>query len=498
MDGDAEMGAGWSNWQDSGNLASYFEQNAWAPLGFGGDIWGTNIDVNGGNDFHYLMPEAQDWLNKNGYQLSMDGLGGEWRSVNLGKNGKNYASTYFNEGNPLFSTAIDAGVAAVTGGAMGGGGLAGSLGMSPGWAAGAVNGAAAGGISSAGNQQNPLAGMFSGAVGGGIGGANPAGAMGVTGMPGKFVNGTIAGTASGIAKGMKPGDAARNAVVNSGVSTGANMANDFFGGLWNQFSGTNDNNSIYGSPEQNASYGSNYTPNGAGVLRDIGIGPQMNYTPPSSLAFNPSDMSYLSDLPTLSSNPAMNASYADGYKPPGVSVLEQSGLRAGQSYAPPNSPVQGDFSTFLNNSITSPSPQGLPQSKASSFSLPSSSQLGQFAFNNAGTLAQTLFGLYNNRKQQQMLRQQINGLQGLYGQNSPYAQQLRAKLQAQAAASGKRSNTDARETQLQAMLADRSASLAPQLFNMDMGLNQLQNNQFPIVLGGLRQLNGLGDLLRGQ
>ena len=492
MDGDAEMNAGWSNWQDTGNLGSYFDQNAWAPLGFGGDIWGTNIDVNGGNDYHYLTPEAQDWMNKNGFKLSSDLIGGGYLS-SLMKGDKPVTSAYFNDNDPLFGGLVDMGVAAVTGGAAGGGGLAGGLGMSPGWTAGAVNGAAAGGISSAGNQQNPLAGMFSGAVGGGIGGANPAGELGITGMPGRFVNGSIAGTASGIAKGMKPGDAVRGAVTNSGINTGVSMANDFFGGLWNQLN-TGDTSPIYGSPEQNASYGANYTPYGSS-LRDAGITPAMNYTPPSSLAYSPMDMSYLSDLPTLSSNPAMNASYGPDYKPNGASVMEQAGLSAGQSYAPPNSPVQSDFTNYMNNTVTSPQVQNANvQPQARALSLPSGQQLGQFAMNNAGTLAQMLFGMYNNRKQQGMLRQNINGLAGMYGPNSPYAQQLRNKLTAQAAATGRRSNIDARETQLQAQLADRAASLTPALNQMLMGSNSLDNAFYNNMFQTARQLKGLGGL----
>ena len=101
-----------------------------------------------------------------------------------------------------------------------------------------------------------------------------------------------------------------------------------------------------------------------------------------------------------------------------------------------------------------------------------------------------LYGFYNNRRQQRQLQQPMNNmsnqvnqattqLQNLFTQNSPYAQQLRAKLNAQAAASGRRSNVAGRETQFQAMLAEKAASTLPQIANMQNSLmqNQLQMQQ---------------------
>ena len=73
----------------------------------------------------------------------------------------------------------------------------------------------------------------------------------------------------------------------------------------------------------------------------------------------------------------------------------------------------------------------------------------------------------------------VTQLQNMFTQNSPYAQQLRAKLNAQAAASGRRSNVAGRETQFQAMLAEKAASTLPQIANMQNSLmqNQLQMQQ---------------------
>lgn len=118
------------------------------------------------------------------------------------------------------------------------------------------------------------------------------------------------------------------------------------------------------------------------------------------------------------------------------------------------------------------------------------SRVGNFALNNAGDLASMLYGFYNNRRQQRQLQQPMNNmsnqvnqattqLQNMFTQNSPYAQQLRAKLNAQAAQSGRRSNIAGRETQFQAMLAEKAASTLPQIANMQNSLmqNQLQMQQ---------------------
>lgn len=146
-------------------------------------------------------------------------------------------------------------------------------------------------------------------------------------------------------------------------------------------------------------------------------------------------------------------------------------------------------------------PQKFAQSAGQSdFSLPSvfgnvGSSLGNFALNNAGDLASMLYGFYNNRKQQKALGQQVNNLQSLYGQNSPYAQQLRAKLNAQAAATGRRSNVAGRETQLQAMLADRNAQMSPHLMQLNQARGQLKNNNMDIALMGLNKM-GAGSFLQ--
>ncbi len=160
-------------------------------------------------------------------------------------------------------------------------------------------------------------------------------------------------------------------------------------------------------------------------------------------------------------------------------------------------------STFLGSG--SGPDQSIQSVGQSDFSLPSifgaaGSRLGNFALNNAGDLASMLYGFYNNRRQQKALGQQMNTLQGLYGQNSAYAKQLRNTLNAKAAATGRRSNVAGRETQLQAMLADKASSLMPTLMQMNMQRGSLKNNNMNMLLQGANKMglfSGLGSLFGG-
>lgn len=86
-----------------------------------------------------------------------------------------------------------------------------------------------------------------------------------------------------------------------------------------------------------------------------------------------------------------------------------------------------------------------------------------------GALVNGLLGLYANNK----LGGQINQLQGMYGPNSPYAQQLTQQLNRQAAANGSRSQAGTRAVELQAALAGNAAKLAPTIDNMQM--QQMRN-----------------------
>lgn len=444
-----ETGQGPPDWLQTGNLGNYFSQGDWSHLGYNGPISQLYYQGQGDSSSSYmdLTPEAKAFMQQNGYSLQGEALPGDGRAMAhlVDKSGAYKANSgVYTDSDPLFGGLINLGVGAVTGGAFGGGGLAGGLGLGgSGWIPGAVNGAATGGLISAGNGQNPFSGALSGAVGGGLAGVNLAGEFGVTDPAlRKGVNAATGGFLGNLASGKSLSESAKAGATSGALTGGATGMNDFFGSLFKNYSdGGGDFNSLQGSggdfsnPErQQTNTYNEYTTGSDGMT-----------TP----------------------NPAYR-------------------------YAGDQSPITSFLSSpTSNNPASQPNEE---QKQILGLNLPNSSQLGSFLSNNAGTLAQTLYGLYNNRKQQGALDSQINGLQGLYGQNSPYATQLRAKLQAQAAQQGRRSNTDARETQLQAMLADRAASMAPSLYQMQQGKMGLQNSLFSNVISDMGKLKGLGGL----
>ena len=419
-DGEAGIEDSWIP-SDTANI----NQNLADYLGFKGSL-GQYIDMSPGGQGNTYSPDIQwksnpDWdklLSSSGASLKSQALGSGFLQQYFNKDNQPIGNSYYSPwrgDDSLFGLLVDGGVAAVTGGALGGGGLAGGLGFTGGgWIPGAINGAFTGATVAAGNDQNALQGAITGGLGGGLAGANPAGSMGVSNpILSKGINAATGSTLSQLASGKSLGEAAKAGATSGALSGGTAGMNEFFGNLFKAYSidntgGADDFDSLQGSG---------------------------------------GDMSGQTDVSTNTYDEGSPAYRFSGDQPAVAPFLSSASSRSAAS--------QPDEE----------------QKQILGFNLPSTGQLGSFLSNNAGTLAQTLYGLYNNRKQQSALNSQINGLQGLYGQNSPYAAQLRAKLQAQAAAQGKRSNTDARETQLQAMLADRAASLAPSLYQMQQGIS---------------------------
>lgn len=431
-----ETGEGPPAWLSTGNLASYFDRQAWAPYGFKGDIsglYGQGGDA--GNLYTDLTPDAKAWLEKNNYSMRGNALPGDSNySASLWNNSTNkpVTSAYYSDADPLFGALINLGVGAVTGGALGGGGLAGSLGFSGGgWIPGAINGAATGGTIAAGNGQNPLAGAAAGAVGGGIAGANPAGSLGVTNPAlAKGINAFTGGTLGSLASGNNLSSSVKSGATSGAFAGGGAAVNNF----WNSFLSPDESMmASYPLPDNNMSLGGYMPYNEADLQLDS------SPIPPVSQSYNIAGVS-----PTAMVDGKEETKQAQG--------------------------LNGTLSSITNSPI------------------------GNYLGNNAGELAKMLFGMYNNRKQQGALQNQINGLQGLYAQNSPYAQQLRAKLQATAAAQGKRSNMDSRETQLQAMLADRAAQMAPNLYQMQQGQMGLQNSLYSNLFNSFNKMGGIGGL----
>jgi hypothetical protein len=96
--------------------------------------------------------------------------------------------------------------------------------------------------------------------------------------------------------------------------------------------------------------------------------------------------------------------------------------------------------------------------------------------------------LYDANRQRRRAKEQASSLQNLYGPNSPYAQQMRQRMERQDAAAGRRSQYGTRETELAAKMADTQARMAPQLQNLYNEEGAARNR---MLSNGLRMGNGL-------
>lgn len=107
-----------------------------------------------------------------------------------------------------------------------------------------------------------------------------------------------------------------------------------------------------------------------------------------------------------------------------------------------------------------------------------------------------LASLYQGMRNSREIGGQLNGLQSLYGQNSPYAQQLRQALARQDAKSGRRSQYGPREVELQARLAQMASGQAGTMANL-MQMRQANRGQSLAQLAGLYQQMGGMNGIRG-
>jgi hypothetical protein len=106
-----------------------------------------------------------------------------------------------------------------------------------------------------------------------------------------------------------------------------------------------------------------------------------------------------------------------------------------------------------------------------------------------GDLVKGGLNFMQNRANSKQLKGQQASLEGLYGQNSPYAQSMRQQLERRDAASGRRSQYGPREVELQAALAGNAAKLAPTL--NQLGTQRIQNrNQGHAALGQMLNKSG--------
>jgi hypothetical protein len=113
---------------------------------------------------------------------------------------------------------------------------------------------------------------------------------------------------------------------------------------------------------------------------------------------------------------------------------------------------------------------------------------GKSGTGNYGNMAASLFGLHNAYQQKKRLKGQVNQLNSLFAPNSPYAQQMRQRMERKDAAAGRRSQYGPREAQLMAQMAEMNSRNAPMINQMSNAMGGLDNS---MVNNGLQLGNQL-------
>lgn len=106
-------------------------------------------------------------------------------------------------------------------------------------------------------------------------------------------------------------------------------------------------------------------------------------------------------------------------------------------------------------------------------------------------MAGNAMGMYNAYRQRQRIKDQLSTLKDMYSENSPYAQRLASKMDRQAAMSGRRSQTGARQTQLQALLAEAALRNQPQTAQL-LGLQDEQSRR--MAANAIQGVSRLGSM----
>lgn len=105
--------------------------------------------------------------------------------------------------------------------------------------------------------------------------------------------------------------------------------------------------------------------------------------------------------------------------------------------------------------------------------------------------------LYMGMRQDKDLKGQANQLQSLFSGDSPYAQQMRQRLERKDAAAGRRSQAGTREVELAARLAELNSRNAPMLNQLTTSRNLNQARTLASMLQYLRQAGGPQGIYQG-
>lgn len=110
----------------------------------------------------------------------------------------------------------------------------------------------------------------------------------------------------------------------------------------------------------------------------------------------------------------------------------------------------------------------------------------------AGTIWSAGKGAESATQNQSVINNQIKSLTDMFGQDSPYAKQLRQTLERKDAAAGRNSQYGNRETQLQALLAEKALQSSGAIGNLAQQSSALDNS---VNAGRNTQLNALDSIL---
>lgn len=297
------------------------------------------------------------------------------------------------------------------------------------------SGAAAGGTVAAGNSLSAGSDNFWGDVGkgiasGGLGGLlgsgmDYAGAVGINDPQyKKLANNTVTGALKAKATNQDVGQGALYGFGNTALSQGGSMLGNMF----------NDEKKLTGSSMD-------YDPTAGGGFGGTATANQgeTGYAPSAYTGSNNNmGMDSFKSLGGIAEGGAMPSSFNGGSSGGGSSG---------------GSPVEALISAFMG---------GGGGSKAGG--------IGAY-----GDMASSLYGLYNANKQKKRMQEQAGQLNSLFSPNSPYAQQMRQRLDRKDAASGRRSQYGPREAQMMAHMAEMNSRNTPYLQQLNQGIGGMEN-----------------------
>lgn len=152
-----------------------------------------------------------------------------------------------------------------------------------------------------------------------------------------------------------------------------------------------------------------------------------------------------------------------------------------------NEQRQQALSANSGANVDSPAPTAAPSAVDQFMSAMNTGVQKVGGLDGLSTLAGQAMGLYDANRQRRRAKEQAQELSGLYGPNSPYAQQMRQRMERQDAAAGRRSQYGTRETELAAKMADTQARMAPTLnglYNQESAArNRMMSNSLRLGTG---------------